>query len=299
MDFLCVDIGGTTIKYGVISKDMLLKEFYTVPTPKNYKDFLEEIKNITTRFSHTKAVGVGYPGAYDFENDLMLYAPNLDFLNGRKLQAEIAKFIDNPVFIENDANLAALGEYTIIEQGAVDNMLFITLGTGVGGGAIVNRLLFTGSITAFEAGHTSIDYNGRQCNCGRLGCLETYCSESGILTTFEEISQNRKSDISNLTQLAEYGDKSAVKTFDLFSKHLAAGIADCINLLAPEKVKIGGGLSHLHRFFLDITEQNLKKLVYPAYGNRFKLLPAELDNKAGVYGAAALCKQRYRDVQKP
>jgi len=295
MDFLCIDIGGTTIKYGVISENMLLKEFHTVPTPQNFKDFLEKIKDITTLFSYTIAFGVGYPGAYDRINDLMLYAPNLDFLNGRKLNAEIAKFTDNPVFIENDANLAALGEYTITEQADINNMLFITLGTGVGGGAVVNGQLFTGSITAFEAGHVTIDYNGRHCNCGRLGCLETYCSESGILRTFEETLPGQKGDISNLVHLAENGDKSALKTFDLFSKHLAAGMADHINLLAPEKVKIGGGLSHLHRFFLDNTYQNLKKLVYPAFRNKFKLMPAELDNKAGIYGAAALCKQKYRD----
>jgi len=295
MDFLCIDIGGTTIKYGVISDNMFLKKFYTVPTPQNYKDFLEEIKNITTHFSYTEAVGIGYPGAYDFMNDLMVYAPNLDFLNGKKVKTEIAKFTDTPVFIENDANLAALGEYSLTEQTAIDNMLLITLGTGVGGGAIVNGQLFTGSVTAFEAGHVTIDYNGRQCNCGRLGCLETYCSESGILNTFKEILPGQKADIKNLVHLAECGNKSAVKTFDLFSKHLATGIADYINLLAPEKVKIGGGLSHLHRFFLDNTVHNLKKLVYPAYRNKFKLMPAELDNKAGIYGAAALCKQRYCD----
>jgi len=295
MDFLCIDIGGTTIKYGVISDNMFLKKFYTVPTPQNYKDFLEEIKNITTHFSYTEAVGIGYPGAYDFMNDLMVYAPNLDFLNGKKVKTEIAKFTDTPVFIENDANLAALGEYSLTEQTAIDNMLLITLGTGVGGGAIVNGQLFTSSVTAFEAGHVTIDYNGRQCNCGRLGCLETYCSESGILNTFKEILPGQKADIKNLVHLAECGNKSAVKTFDLFSKHLATGIADYINLLAPEKVKIGGGLSHLHRFFLDNTVHNLKKLVYPAYRNKFKLMPAELDNKAGIYGAAALCKQRYCD----
>lgn len=299
MDFLCIDIGGTTIKYAKISDNMFLREFYTVPTPQKYKDFLEKIKKITLHFSHTKAVGIGYPGAYDFTNDLMVYAPNLDFLNGKKVKTEIAKFTDTPVFIENDANLAALGEYSLTEQAAIDNMLLITLGTGVGGGAIVNGQLFTGSLTAFEAGHVTIDYNGRQCNCGRLGCLETYCSESGILKTFEKILPGQKADINNLVHLAENGDKCAANTFDLFSKHLAAGIANYINLLAPEKIKIGGGLSHLHRFFLSKTDAYLKELVYPAYRNKFKLIPAELDNKAGVYGAAALCKQKYCDAQKP
>lgn len=294
MSFLGIDIGGTKIKYALISDNMFLIKFCSAPTPRNYKDFIFTIKQIIAKFPNVESVGIGVPGVYDLINDLIIYTPNLGFLNGRKLKTDLAGCRCKSVFIENDANLAALGEYSLTEQDNIKNMLFITLGTGVGGGAIVNGRLFTGNITAFEAGHVTIDYNGRQCNCGRKGCLETYCSESGILKTFEETHAGKKTDMTTLMHLAKEKDTYAEKTFDLFSRHLATGIANYINLLAPEKVKIGGGLSHVHSFFLEKTDVYLRELVYPAYKNKFKLLPAELDNKAGVFGASALCKQKLK-----
>ncbi len=298
MHFLCLDIGGTNIKYAVISDKLEIISFNKFKTPDSFENLIKKICKLVENTDNLSAVGVGIPGVYDSENDCLIYAPNLEFINEKKIGNEISKQIKLPVFIENDANLAALGEYYVIEKNKVHNFVLITLGTGVGGGAIIHQKLFTlskqgkSNMTTFEAGHISINHNGRLCGCGRKGCIETYCGINGILKTYEEISGNKAENINMLVKLAYKNDKDALHTFEMYSEHLSEGIASLVNILIPEKIKIGGGLSYYSEFFFEKTVNKLNSKVYPAYKGQFQMEIAKLNNKAGVYGAAALCIEK-------
>lgn len=300
MYFLCLDIGATNVKYAIISDKLEMTAFNKFNTPNSLDNLINKICSLVEESEDLSAVGIGIPGVYDSKNDYLIYAPNILFVNGKKIRSALQDKIKLPIFIENDGNLAALGEYHTDENSVVSNFVLLTLGTGVGGGAIINGKLFTtsrgdkGNITTFEAGHISIDYNGRMCGCGRKGCLETYCGISGILKTYEEISGKKAKNLDQFINLAYKKDRHALDTFERYSEYLSEGVASLVNILLPEKIKIGGGLSYYHEFFFENTVNKLNTKVYPAYRGRFQMEIAKLNNKAGVYGAAILCLENWR-----
>lgn len=287
---LCLDIGGSSIKSGLVDiSGNITDENKSIIKEETYESFLETVKNIVDNLSEKpKGIAAALPGGYDIKNDA-IFAPNLQILNGRHIKTDIEKMCGITVLAENDANLAAYGEYVFGDKKSVNNMIFCTLGTGFGGGLILNGKLLQSDITLFEVGHLSINIRGRKCGCGRNGCLDEYCSTSGLIEIYKELGGNDSSiNPYILSEKAKNNDTLALKTFEEYGRLLAFAFANLAALFCPEKIKFGGGLSELSEYYMDCLIDEFEKLLFPAYKGRVKIERAELKNQAGMLGGAAL-----------
>lgn len=285
---LALDIGASSIKSCLADKYGKLSDEMKTAESKSYDDFLASIENILKNLNKKPAgICAALPGGYDIKNDL-IFAPNLQILNGKHIRKDMEKRFGLPVIAENDANLAAYGEYVFAEKRGINNMAFFTLGTGFGGGLILNGKLLQSDITLFEAGHISIDLNGRLCGCGRRGCLDEYCSTSGLAAIYEKESGKAGVSPREIENLAEKGDARALKALENYGILLAEAFANMAALFAPEKIKFGGGLSELAPYYIDTCKNRFNEIVFPPYRNRVQIERAVLKNRAGMLGAAAL-----------
>lgn len=291
--FLCFDIGGTNIKSCLTAVDGKCLDNISVRTPETYEEILQVLNTIAKQFGQFDACAVAVPGTCSPESGEILFCPNLTCLNKRNIRDDLEDQLNKPVFVENDANLAALGEYYYVEKDNINNMIFLTIGTGLGGGAILNGELLSSDISLFEAGHVNIEPDGRQCGCGKRGCLETYASIGGIIKTYESLSNGKKVDnVNTIYNAMKAGDKIATLTFEVFGGSLGIGMATLANILVPKKIKIGGGISELADAFLPHTIKVFSRNIYPAYKSRVQIEVSTLKNSAGLYGCSALCKTK-------
>lgn len=287
---LCLDIGGSSIKSGLVDiNGNISSENKSILKEETYECFLDTVKKIVESLIEKPAgIAAALPGGYDIKADT-IFAPNLQILNGRHIKKDIESICGIKVLAENDANLAAYGEYIFGDKKSVNNMIFCTLGTGFGGGLILNGKLLQSDITLFEVGHLSINMQGRKCGCGRNGCLDEYCSTSGLIEIYKEhggTDNNITPYI--LSEKAKNNDKLALKTFEEYGKLLAFAFANLAALFCPEKIKFGGGLSELSEYYMLSLEKEFEKLLFPAYKGRMKIERAVLKNQAGMLGGAAL-----------
>lgn len=283
---LGLDVGASFIKYALINENFELSSQGKIETPNQYDKFIYAIKDIVKSIKEdVVGVSVALPGGYNFKKD-EIFAPNLTSLNGKNIKKDLKEYLNLDIRVENDANLAGLGEYTLYEKDNIKNMMFITLGTGVGGGLIIDGKLEKTPITNFEVGHISIDPVGRLCGCGRKGCFDEYCSSSGLSETYQELL-GKKIDITpiELGELADEKDKIAIKTFERYAKYLAFGLVNVANLFYVEKIKIGGGLSELSRHYIDECKKLFERDIFPIYKGKISLEVASLKNNAGILGA--------------
>lgn len=287
---LCLDIGGSSIKSGLVDiNGNILQENKNIIKNESYNGFLETVEEIVNNLDEKPAgIAAALPGGYDIKEDI-IFAPNLQILNGRHIKTDIEKMCGIKVLAENDANLAAYGEYVFGDKKSVQNMVFCTLGTGFGGGLILNGKLLQSNTTLFEVGHLSINIHGRKCGCGRNGCLDEYCSTSGLIEIYKEITGS-DSNINPyiLSEKAKNNDNAAIKTFEEYGKLLAFAFANLAALFCPEKIKFGGGLSELSDYYMASLISEFESLLFPAYKGRVKIERAALKNQAGMLGGAAL-----------
>ena len=282
---LAVDIGGTNIKTAIVDSDYNIIDERKCKTPLTYEELIDYISSLYS--SDIDALSVAIPGGYNYSKNT-IFAPNLTILNGKNILNDLKDtFKDIPILIENDANLAALGEYHYVEKAEISNMILLTLGTGVGGGIIINGKLHKSHTSTFEIGHIISVDNGRKCGCGRYGCLDEYANLSSLTITYNELS-NTESNLSptKIGELVDKGDTIAIETYYTYSKHLAKAITDLINIFVPDKVKLGGGLSELSKYYLDDTIKIINNDIFPLYKGITTVEVASLKNKAGVIGAA-------------
>lgn len=286
---LSLDIGGSSIKSGLVDiSGTITNEKKVILKEETYNGFIEAVKSIVESLEEKPAgITAALPGGYDIEND-EIFAPNLTILNGRHIKHDLEDIFKIKVMAENDANLAAYGEYVFGDKKSVKNMVFCTLGSGFGGGLILNGRLLQSNITLFEVGHLSIDFNGRQCGCGRRGCLDEYCSTGGLKEIYKNLSGNDNITPFKLGEMAENGDEKALKTFQEYGKILAGAFANLSALFCPEKIKFGGGLSELAKYYMDDLQKEFNNIIFPAYKGRVKIETAALKNQAGMAGGAAL-----------
>lgn len=287
---LCLDIGGSSIKSGLVDiNGNILQENKNIIKNESYNGFLETVEEIVNNLDEKPAgIAAALPGGYDIKEDT-IFAPNLQILNGRHIKTDIEKMCGIKVLAENDANLAAYGEYVFGDKKSVQNMVFCTLGTGFGGGLILNGKLLQSNITLFEVGHLSINIQGRKCGCGRNGCLDEYCSTSGLTEIYKEITgSNSNINPYILSEKAKNNDNAAIKTFEEYGKLLAFAFANLAALFCPEKIKFGGGLSELSDYYMASLISEFESLLFPAYKGRVKIERAALKNQAGMLGGAAL-----------
>lgn len=305
-----VDLGGTYIKVGVVSDDgkIAVKTAIETGAEKGPKHVISQIKKgiekvYSKKDFHIKGIGIGSPGVVSPKKGTVENPPNLPGWVKVNLGEILKKEFDIDVFVENDANVAAIGELIFGAGKKLDSFIMVTLGTGVGGGIIYNKKLFRGQYgAAGEIGHTTIDHNGRQCNCGSVGCIEAYVGNNYLISIVkEELVNHPDSKIysildNNLEQLSpkviseamEAGDKYAASVVERMGENLGHSFASASNLLDISTIILGGGVSGFGQPLFDAIEKAMKARVLKPLESRVKIIPAKLQNEAGIKGASAL-----------
>lgn len=308
-----IDIGGTTVKIAIIDKDGTILNKWEIPTRlENGGSFIpadiwssveEKINELNILHEQLTGIGAGAPGFVETQTGYIYQAVNIGWKDYQL--GEIMKELSGlPVYVENDANLAAIGENWKGSGNQADNMLAITLGTGVGGGVIAGGKILSGANgMAGEVGHITVDPNGAPCNCGRNGCLETIASASGIARLAIEYARKNAGKKSELVQvyekngnlsakdvfdLAANKDKDAVEIVDYVTDVLGLALANMSAVTNPSRIVIGGGVSKAGDFLLSPLQRSFTKYALPRVNEASEFVIAELGNDAGVIGGAYL-----------
>jgi len=252
-------------------------------------------------------IGIGSPGPLNTKEGLIYFAPNLPGWENVPLKNILENRLKMPVFLENDANAAALGEWWIGAGKDVNNLVLFTLGTGIGGGIIIDGEVVHGfRDTAAEIGHMVIHEGGLLCNCGTKGCLEAYASATGVVKrTISAIKDGRKSILTEITnnhlkeitckmvyELAKKGDELCKWIVKETGRYLGIGIANMVNILNPEMIILAGGMTEAKDLLFDPTIKYAQKYALKAAIEKVKIVPASLGDDAGAIGAAATVLKR-------
>ena len=302
-----VDLGGTKISCALSDLEGRVVAQTTIPTLAHEGDnpvlgriiktiemVLEE-GNVAT--NEVAAIGIGSPGPLDAKKGIIVTTPNLPFKNFQLVQPIEEKF-SIPTYLDNDANVAAIAEFMFGAGKGTENMVYITVSTGVGGGAILNGKIYRGSTTnALEVGHTTVFPGGPRCGCGNLGCLEATSSGTAIGRRANEAVNSKVEtslrDYETVTSYevfkeAEKGDAVSKKILDEAFNYLGIGVANIIASFDPDKVIIGGGVSKGGDVLFNKVQEVVNERCFKSMAEYCKIVPAGLGTDAGVLGAVAL-----------
>lgn len=308
-----IDIGGTTMKAGIVDNSNHLIATHALPTyaSRESGEILEDIKllvlELLTKASLSEnsilSIGIGVPGTANQQTGILEYANNLN-LNQVNICEYLEKAFYKPVRFENDAKAAAWAEYLLGAGKGTSSMVMMTLGTGIGGGIIINHRLWSGcNYAAGELGHMTIEHGGRPCTCGRDGCFEAYASASALIWSAKEqlpshpnsllwsLCQNNLDllDGKAITTAVTRQDPIALSVWNTYLGYLAEGTANIINILQPDLLCIGGGLSQSGDLLLSPLKELVDKRIYTKDSQtKTQLTLATLGNDAGILGAALL-----------
>lgn len=298
-------MGGTTIKIGSVTANGEIIEERVIETHvelgpadaiNRLAQTISTLKEVHSDYEIV-AAGIGVPGILDVKAGRIIEASNLPGWENFEITKELSKRIYIPVFLENDANLAALGEQWLGAGAGSKDMFMVTLGSGVGGALISNGKLFSINDVSGEFGHMIINFEGPKCSCGRNGCVEAYFSKHGLKRIAREKLKNNP--VSLLTSYSDdkitpqfianaamQGDKAAIEVFKDASKAMGIAISNIINLLGVHKIVIGGGIANAWQIFYEPIMEVINHAVFKANVPKVKLVKAALDEKAGFIGAA-------------
>ncbi len=313
-----IDLGASQIKCGIVSDRGKIRFKQACPTPANsgrakIVSSLQEATSRLIEFSRLhkieiKGIGIGSPGTVELKSGKVVGAsPNLPSWTGVDLKSIFRKF-KLPVLADNDANLMALAESRLGSARGYKNALCLTIGTGIGGGVILNGELYHGlNSSAGELGHTCICFEGKACRCGSSGCLEAYASVPAMLEAVHSALENtgNRSQLrecqNHLTpllifQAARSKDRVALQVIEKEIEYLSAGLASVVNLLNPEVIVIGGGLVEADSSFLPRLEKRIKQKAFPSATGKLKVVKAKLGNQAGFIGAARYCLESLNEI---
>ncbi len=317
MKYLGIDLGGINIAAAVVDEEGHILGRSRASTPRGAVPVAEAMASTACAAAETAgipleeiaALGIGAPGSIDPKEGIVKLWTNLDFQNVplAALTAERMP-VPMPVYLENDANAAALGEYAAGAGKGSASMAAITLGTGVGGGAVLDGKLYTGfNYAGMEVGHMVLEHGGRLCTCGRRGCFEAYCSATALIRrTRERMEADRQSLLWELCggdpskvegktpfDAAERGDETAKAVVAEYIDYLASGITSLVNILQPEVLCVGGGIAYQGEKLLAPIRAVLDREDYARNNDRrTRLVRAALGNNAGIIGAALLPMSR-------
>lgn len=303
------DLGGTHLRFAIVDPNGQIygREMQATPRAEDPGEIVDALVDAVKECEgKTKekggrilAVSVVVPGTVDLPDGVVVTAPNLPSLDGFNLKAALERELKWPVIIENDANAAALGEMWRGAGRGYRTLICVTLGTGVGGGIILDGKLWRGvDGSAAEIGHIGVDpFGGVRCNCGSYGCLEVYASATAIVRmTREALTRYPNSSLQHIEELTSAkvyeagvaGDELALEVFRRMGVYLGIGLANLVNILNPEIVVIGGGLSNGWSLFENHMKQQVIERAFPIPGRRVKIVKAECGDDAGLLGAAKL-----------
>ncbi len=309
-----IDLGGTNIAAGLVDGEMSLVKKMSIPTgaERDGEEIVKDMAKLCLKLcaeqgitmNDIKAIGIATPGVANLETGVVEYANNLHFIKF-PLASLLGKELDfENIKIANDANAAAWGEAVAGAAKGSSNSVMITLGTGVGGGIIIDNKIYTGfNCAGAELGHIVIELDGVPCSCGRQGCWEAYSSATALIRmTNEKIEECRASGRKSLMLDAERvsgrtacdcmraGDEAAKEVYDKYIKYLACGLTNIVNIFQPEVISLGGGVSNEGQPLIDSLLPLVRR---DSYGGGFvdklpELRIAKLGNDAGIIGAALL-----------
>ncbi|MBN1892415.1 MAG: ROK family protein [Clostridiales bacterium] len=318
--YIGIDLGGTNIKAGIVDPDGKTIEKRSIKTnaDRPMQEIIADMGQLALDAmndsglprSDFAAVGVGSPGTPDNKHGVLLYATNLPFRMA-PIRSVIGKITGLPVYIDNDANCAAMAESVNgAAQGAADSVT-ITLGTGIGAGIIINHRIYSGFNQAgSEFGHTVIVVGGVPCPCGRKGCFESYASATGLIRMTREAAaadpssvmnriiadKNGKISAKTAFEAMREGDKTAIDLVDRYIEYLAEGLANVINAFMPEILVVGGGVCNEGEALLMPLRAKLEGKTFFGPGvRRTEVRLAKLGNGAGIVGAAMMAKSCVED----
>lgn len=294
-----IDIGGTNVVLSLVNRQgkILWKNSFQT---KQFTDFQllvthasQEVLQALASIEHAQLLGcgIGAPNG-NFYTGNIEHAPNLVWRGIVPAAEMFANALKVKCLITNDANAAALGEMLYGAAKPYKDFIFITLGTGLGSGLVVNGdLVYGHDGFAGELGHVIVEKNGRPCGCGRKGCLETYCSATGLVTTYQEIKKGDTSsvDAKYIFQKAEAGEAEALKAFAVTGETLGLALANAVAYTSPEAIFLFGGLARSGNFLLQPTVNSFEKNLHNIYKGKSKIHLSDLnENDGAVLGAASL-----------
>ncbi len=307
-----VDLGGTNIKVGLVDQNYNIIAKATAKTnlPRPAEEICTAIVETVWKvlgeakvtIGEVNSIGIGTPGVANRNSGIVLYSCNLGFEN-IDLRSLIKKRLDKPIYVENDANAAAFGEVLAGAGKGCKDVVVVTLGTGVGGGIIIDGKIYTGfNFCGAELGHMVIEYNGRPCSCGRKGCFEAYSSATALINMTKESMEAHKD--SKMWEIAgsldavdgktafdgmRAGDSSAADVVNTYIEYLGCGLTNIINTFQPEVLLIGGGICREGENLTKPLSEFIKRESYCIDPNRSTRLDiCKLGNDAGIIGAAFL-----------
>ncbi len=314
--YIGIDLGGTNIAVGCVDSFGKILSKYSSPTlsGRSYKEIVYDMAALCKKAAANagcapgdiRAIGIGSPGTVDSKNGEVVFAGNLH-MKKAPVAGELMKYFNIPVYMENDANAAAYGEYIACGHDT-DSFVFITLGTGVGGGIIINKKIYRGFNGAgAEIGHMTLEMNGKPCNCGKTGCYERYASVTALkeqtkaaMDKFPNSLMHRwtakNGHISGRTafECAALGDEAAIKVRDAYIRYVAEGILSVINIFQPEILVIGGGISKEGDTLLAPVKEFVRKYDFNKFMPKTDIRIAKLFNDAGIVGAAMAAKNNIK-----
>lgn len=308
-----IDLGGTTAKIGILSQsgDILSKwELSTDISEEGTKIVPNIIQSIKAYLDSEKlssedflGIGMGTPGTVNRKNGTVIGAFNLNWKTLQPIREQFESSTGIPFFLDNDANVAALGEQWKGAGNNEKNVSFITLGTGVGGGLVSDGTLIHGAVDAAgEVGHITVEPGGYECTCGKKGCLEQYASATGIVRLARDLAKeySEESDLKTLVlsndpldskaifDAAKAGDTYANFVVDRFAYYLGLALGNIANILNPSTIVLGGGVSKAGEFLVEKVSKVVEEFTFPTIRSVTKIKIAELENDAGMIGAASL-----------
>lgn len=310
--YVGIDLGGTNIKAGTIDDEGMIVSSLSIPTEasqgwdkviSNIKKILKELVN-----DRVKAIGIGIPGPVDFERGIIKEMPAIPGAKNVEIAKEIQRDFKKPTFVDNDANNFVLGEVVFGVARGKKYVIGITLGTGIGGGIVIDGRLYRGSRNyAGEVGHIVISPNGQQCNCGKFGCWEAYGSATAII---RNALSSKKRDINSklnnypsekidarlVIELAKEGDKFCREIAQNAFFYIGMGIASLVNILNPEMVVIGGGVSLAGEYLIEPVRRVAFENILPPLREGLEIVLSRFGNNAGMLGAAGLAKTEFEKL---
>lgn len=295
-----IDIGGTTSKIGLVANGRVVRQL-RIPTTGHADDhafadaLAEQVRTLARKHAEgpVKAVGIGAPNANQFTGIIEM-APNLPWKHDVPLARMLGDRLGVPAVLGNDANAAALGEWRYGAGQGIQDLLVVTIGTGVGSGFIVNGQLMLGSAgNAGELGHMTLVVDGRACTCGRKGCLEAYVSIRGMRQTYAELSDDlevlKDEGVKCIADAAHQGDPAAVRTFEETVRWLAVGLANAVAVTGPRRVVLFGGIVRSGELLMTPLKKRFNEALLNIHQGRVDLTTSALpDDDAALLGAAAL-----------
>lgn len=296
-----VDLGGTFLRVALIDSRYKIKKKEVLKTRRFTKresliqaiaDSIDKIiRNNSLGRNDILGVGLGLPGPVDTVGGLVQFLPNIPGWKRVSLKYILERKLKFPVFIDNDANLMSLAEYRLGAAKGLRNVVCLTLGTGVGGGIVIDGKLYRGSSgAAGEIGHIPINENGPRCNCGGIACLEAYIGNKKIIKEARGLF-GKDISLEQVSLLAKRKNKKAISMWSEVGRQLGVALTGITNLLNPDAIVIGGGVAQAGKVLFDRVRKTIAERAMSVQAKQVKVLRAKLGNNAGLLGAAILVKE--------